>query len=139
VENMGYLICKDCGGYYELRPDERPEDFEECQCGGKLQYQSHIDYETVIPKTELPEESCPEKEKNFGVKISSVSLDPKALLLSFLAIIAILFKLHVFNFLIIYLMRLNPSNSPYSSSTYLIVIIVLSVLSIFLGRYIRLR
>lgn len=135
---MGYLICKDCGGYYELQPGENPEDFEECQCGGKLQYQSGLDYETVIPKTELPE-SYPEKEKNFGAQISSISLDPKALLLSFLAIIAILFKLQLFNFLIIYLMRLNPSNSIYSSSTYLIVIMALSILSIFLGRYIRLR
>ncbi|AEG17290.1 hypothetical protein [Methanobacterium paludis] len=34
----GYLICKKCGGYYELQPGESPEDFDSCQCGGKLEY-----------------------------------------------------------------------------------------------------
>ena len=34
---MGYLICDKCGGYYELQPGEKPEDFSnECECGGKL-------------------------------------------------------------------------------------------------------
>ena len=35
---MGYLICDKCGGYYELLPGESPEDYEECECGGKLKY-----------------------------------------------------------------------------------------------------
>lgn len=34
----GYLICDRCDGYYELRDGERPEDFDRCQCGGKLEY-----------------------------------------------------------------------------------------------------
>jgi hypothetical protein len=36
--NEGYLICKKCGGYYELQLGESPEDFDNCQCGGKLEY-----------------------------------------------------------------------------------------------------
>jgi hypothetical protein len=36
----GYLICVKCGGYYKLQPSESPEDFEECDCGGKLEYHS---------------------------------------------------------------------------------------------------
>ena len=35
---MGYLICDKCGGYYELHEDESPDDFESCECGGKLRY-----------------------------------------------------------------------------------------------------
>ncbi|AXV40989.1 MAG: hypothetical protein CIT02_01960 [Methanobacterium sp. BAmetb5] len=35
---MPYLICPSCGGYYQLEDDESPEDFDECQCGGKLYY-----------------------------------------------------------------------------------------------------
>jgi hypothetical protein len=35
---MGYLVCEKCGGYYELRRGESPEDFDNCQCGGKLKY-----------------------------------------------------------------------------------------------------
>jgi hypothetical protein len=37
-EGKRYLVCDKCGGYYELQPNESPEDFEECQCGGELEY-----------------------------------------------------------------------------------------------------
>jgi hypothetical protein len=41
---MGYLICDKCGGYYELQPGEKPEDFSnECECGGKLIYSDTYD------------------------------------------------------------------------------------------------
>nr|WP_319374789.1 hypothetical protein [uncultured Methanobacterium sp.] len=41
---MGYLICDKCGGYYELQPGEKPEDFsDECECGGKLIYSDTYD------------------------------------------------------------------------------------------------
>lgn len=39
---MGYLVCEKCGGYYKLQDGESPDDFEDCQCGGKLDY-----YETL--------------------------------------------------------------------------------------------
>ena len=34
-----YLECENCGGYYKLKYGESLEDFETCQCGGKLNYQ----------------------------------------------------------------------------------------------------
>ncbi len=39
----GYLVCKECGGYYKLQPWESPDDFDKCQCGGDLRYQADID------------------------------------------------------------------------------------------------
>lgn len=43
---MGYLICKDCNGYYKLQDGEKPEDFtNKCACGGNLRYA--IDIEMV--------------------------------------------------------------------------------------------
>ncbi len=33
---MGYIICEECGGYYELQSGEFADDFENCQCGGNL-------------------------------------------------------------------------------------------------------
>lgn len=39
---MGYLVCDKCGGYYELQPGEHPEDFDWCECGGKLSYKLRI-------------------------------------------------------------------------------------------------
>lgn len=39
---MGYLICEDCGGYYELQNGESPKDFDACHCGGKLKYYNKL-------------------------------------------------------------------------------------------------
>ncbi|NYB51021.1 MAG: protease htpX [Methanobacteriaceae archaeon] len=43
-KNPGYLVCDNCGGYYELQPGESPEDFaDECDCGGKLEHANSLD------------------------------------------------------------------------------------------------
>lgn len=34
---MGYLVCDDCGGYYELQQGESVDIFK-CSCGGNLRY-----------------------------------------------------------------------------------------------------
>ncbi len=51
---MGFLICDDCEGSYELRPGESSEDFDlSCNCGGELKFHSSLnnDYnEDVNPK-----------------------------------------------------------------------------------------
>ena len=39
---MGYLICDKCGGYYELKEGESPNDFDLCNCGGKLRYANSL-------------------------------------------------------------------------------------------------
>lgn len=36
--NYGYLVCSECKGYYELKEGESPEDFYECECGGRLEF-----------------------------------------------------------------------------------------------------
>ena len=39
----GFLVCDACGGYYELQPEEAPDDFsDECECGGKLEHKSKL-------------------------------------------------------------------------------------------------
>lgn len=35
---MGYLECEECKGRYELKKGESPDDFESCECGGKLKH-----------------------------------------------------------------------------------------------------
>jgi hypothetical protein len=36
---MPYLVCRKCGGYYQLQDGESPDYFEDkCQCGGDLEY-----------------------------------------------------------------------------------------------------
>lgn len=40
----GYLICEQCGSYYELQMGESPGDFSlECDCGGRLTYKELLD------------------------------------------------------------------------------------------------
>jgi hypothetical protein len=43
IKDNGYLVCNKCNRYYELQVDESPEDFsDQCECGGKLQYQDRF-------------------------------------------------------------------------------------------------
>jgi len=38
-ENPGFLICDQCGGYYQLKSCEGPDDFsDKCDCGGHLKH-----------------------------------------------------------------------------------------------------
>ena len=63
-ENMGktrgYLICTQCGGYYQLEAGEDPSDFDSCECGGSLGYYSTLEEfyeEPDEPKPEIPGKS----------------------------------------------------------------------------------
>ncbi|MCK9152606.1 zinc ribbon domain-containing protein [Methanobacterium alcaliphilum] len=69
---MGYIVCEECGGHYQLQEGESPDDFESCQCGGQLKYVetlegNDIDYETA--KTD-DRHACP----NCGSPISEYSI-----------------------------------------------------------------
>ncbi|MBI5679403.1 MAG: hypothetical protein HZC47_00675 [Methanobacterium sp.] len=42
-QSEGYLICGKCNSYYQLQPDESPNDFSDtCECGGKLKYKKEL-------------------------------------------------------------------------------------------------
>lgn len=47
---MGYLVCNKCGGTYELQEGESADDFDKCECGGKLNYKESIVSTPVSPK-----------------------------------------------------------------------------------------
>ncbi|MCK9152312.1 hypothetical protein [Methanobacterium alcaliphilum] len=42
-EYKGYLVCEGCSGYYALHPEESPDDFTACQCGGNLLFREKLD------------------------------------------------------------------------------------------------
>lgn len=56
---MGYLECEKCGGYYELQEGESADNFDLCECGGKLKYVKSL--ETPQEETNETTESinCP--------------------------------------------------------------------------------
>jgi hypothetical protein len=42
-KDQHFLVCNKCGGYYELKEGESPDDFDlECDCGGHLEHQDHV-------------------------------------------------------------------------------------------------
>lgn len=47
-ERHGYLTCKACGSFYELKRGEMPDDFSNCHCGGKVKYVKYLKDGTKI-------------------------------------------------------------------------------------------
>lgn len=41
-QSEGYVVCKKCNSYYKLKPDESPDNFSACQCGGELEYREEL-------------------------------------------------------------------------------------------------
>jgi len=66
--NMGYLQCQKCGGYYELQEGEKANDYDYCQCGGELKY--HLSYDD-LRKSDSPTnvEGETKKSSNKGLII----------------------------------------------------------------------
>lgn len=55
---MPYLVCKKCGGYYQLQGEETPDDFhDKCQCGGDLEYMESLGDDSAIDLESLGEDS----------------------------------------------------------------------------------
>ncbi len=55
--NIGYLICRNCKGYYQLEEEESPDDFDSCQCGGKLVHTYHFEsLPTILAFADMDEE-----------------------------------------------------------------------------------
>lgn len=52
---MKYLICEECDGYYKLKEGETAEDFESCECGGKLKEVENLENINNTP-TEIKED-----------------------------------------------------------------------------------
>ncbi|OPX59385.1 MAG: hypothetical protein A4E25_01228 [Methanobacterium sp. PtaB.Bin024] len=46
--DLGYLVCPNCRGYYELQEGESPDDFVSCECGSPLEYQTTIQFRSRI-------------------------------------------------------------------------------------------
>ena len=42
-DEHGFLYCEKCNGYYELQEGESIDDFDNCECGGKLIYVDKIE------------------------------------------------------------------------------------------------
>ncbi len=125
---MGYLVCKECGDYYELKPGETANDFDLCHCGGKLIYRKHL-------SSGIDDFKDSSHEKSSKSKLSNSKMI-KPLGLGILFIFGLLIKFHAFNYIIYYFARSN-SNFLFSSPVYVVLLIVLGFFLSYLGRHVR--
>ncbi len=78
---MPYLVCNKCNGYYKLQEWETLEDFEECECGGRLEQVDslNIPYNNervkTIVETFKNSKSDYKKSDSNGNKKLSISVD----------------------------------------------------------------
>lgn len=71
---MTYLICEQCGGYYELQEGEKVEDFsDECECGGKLRYAESLPYFEDLNDSESTEPTASDMDMD-----PDLDLDPQS-------------------------------------------------------------
>ncbi|MGB9936773.1 MAG: hypothetical protein ACPK7O_03580 [Methanobacterium sp.] len=124
---MGYLICKNCGDYYELQPGETANDFDKCQCGGKLIYRKHLDN-----NNDRFNDASLEKSSKNKLPINSKLIKPLGI--GILFIFGLLIKFHAFNFVMPYLAH---SDFISSSPTYLVILIALGLFLSYLGKFVR--
>lgn len=88
-----WIMCQKCGGYYQLQEGELLDDFERCQCGGKLaavDYNlKHMNIKHMDKNLKAPEKESEEKQRGKPRHL------PWDLILIFL--LAILAMIAVFN------------------------------------------
>lgn len=62
---MSYLICEECGKYYELNEGKSSFNYDKCECGGKLTYFDSLNENKYLKSYPSLEKVC----SNCGVKI----------------------------------------------------------------------
>jgi hypothetical protein len=134
---MGYLFCDKCGGYYKLQEGESEEDFDTCQCGGKLRYVDNLD-EYINNRKDLTENATiiesadVADEYEMTSKEETMPLDviyEETVYLTWLIISFIL----LFGFLLLilfYEMSVIPSELSPLITIVLIIVILLSIFSV---------
>ncbi|ADZ09757.1 hypothetical protein Metbo_1527 [Methanobacterium lacus] len=84
-DSPGYLVCEQCGGYYKLKSGESPEDFDTCECGGKLIYAASN------PNLNESEESITNETVNRGIfGLSKIKKNKDSIILIGIVVLSIL-------------------------------------------------
>lgn len=85
---MGYLICDKCGGQYELKDGESPDDFDKCECGGKLNYSESP---PIIPEKKNKENNVTDDNSESGKSNGPKKGKNKYLLIGVVGIVIAIF------------------------------------------------
>lgn len=55
---MSYLVCEQCGKYYELDEGKTSFSYEKCECGGKLSYRNNLDRTATAANPVITNNKC---------------------------------------------------------------------------------
>lgn len=55
---MSYLVCDQCGKYYELEEGKTSYSYEKCECGGKLSYRNNLDRTATAVNPVITNNTC---------------------------------------------------------------------------------
>lgn len=55
---MSYLVCEQCGKYYELDEGKTSYSYEKCECGGKLTYKDSLNRAQAVREPVISENKC---------------------------------------------------------------------------------
>jgi hypothetical protein len=75
--NEGYLICDNCGSYFELLKGESPKDYDlKCECGGTFKYIENVDLpdEKLVERKKIANKSKYMRAPNALVLLSLISI-----------------------------------------------------------------
>lgn len=70
-KHLGYLVCPYCRGYYELQEGESPDDFERCECGSPLEYQSMVQFRSRVHNPDLDKFSTAMGNSSYNEAVDS--------------------------------------------------------------------
>jgi hypothetical protein len=92
---MAYIVCEKCGGYYELKEGESPDDFDSCACGGNLKYVPNFNPNVDIESNQFVEDNIADVSKK-NVRLENNNRNLKIILISIgLATITILLAIYL--------------------------------------------
>ncbi|MTK63083.1 MAG: zinc ribbon domain-containing protein [Methanobacterium sp.] len=55
---MSYLVCEQCGKYYELEEGKTSYSYDKCECGGKLSYRNSLDRTATVIEPAVSKNKC---------------------------------------------------------------------------------
>ncbi len=153
---MSYLVCEECGKYYELQEGKSSFSYEKCDCGGKLSYTDSLN---GIKVNHLPSSSkihcsncgaensegigiCPNCGENLDIKNKNIINNPSNGSISWLGIAAgfgFLMAGSLFSVLAIFGTNIptKPEDIPYNFLiAFGIIAMVLAIISGLISSYI---
>lgn len=92
---MSYLICKECGKYYELQEGKSSFNYERCPCGGRLSYADSLKESNNAGNLNKQNQLNKQEQKAKGIKWFAVLIGFGFLITSLIITVLALFGTNI--------------------------------------------